>query len=265
MLSIEEILKKEIVYKIDNMENVNVKKNMIYKEELLMDLYTPFIHGKSEKLPVVILIHGEAASINFKESGQYISYGKLIAASGLNAVTFNHKVLSDGFSVKEVIDDIDTLVNYLIENADNLNINKDKIAIWSFSGGVPFGLYEGMHDYFNYIKCIIAYYGFGDLTSVRKLLNFNIQDEDVKKYSPISLIGENSSKLPPLLIARAGLDNSIINESIDKFIIKALKNNLTIDICNHSTGGHAFDLFNDNDRTREIIAQTLNFLKKNLK
>lgn len=45
MLSIEEILKKEIVYKTDKMENVNIQKNIVYKatdkEELLMDLYTP--------------------------------------------------------------------------------------------------------------------------------------------------------------------------------------------------------------------------------
>ena len=63
---------------------------------------------------------------------------------GFNAVTFNHKVLADGFNIEEVNNDIDALINYLIENADKLNIDKDKIAIWCFSGGVPFGLYAGM-------------------------------------------------------------------------------------------------------------------------
>lgn len=269
MLSIEEILKKEIVYKIDNMENVNIQKNIVYKainkEELLMDLYTPFGNDKKGELPVVILVHGEATSINFKESGQYISYGKLVAAFGLNAVTFNHRVLSDGFNIKEVNNDIDALINYLIENADKLNIDKDRIAIWCFSGGVPFGLYVGMHDYFDYIKGIIVYYGFGDFTSVGKLLQINIDEEDIKKYSPINLINENLNKIPPLFIARAGLDSPIINESIDKFITKGLKNNLTIDIYNHCTGGHGFDLFNDDNRTHEIIAESLNFLRKHLK
>lgn len=269
MLSIEEILKKEIVYKIDNMENVNIQKNIVYtardKEELLMDLYTPFGNDKNEKLPVVILIHGEAASVNFKETGQYISYGKLVAAYGFNAVTFNHKVLADGFNIEEVNNDIDALINCLIENADKLNIDKDKIAIWCFSGGVPFGLYAGMNDYFDYIKGIIAYYGFGDFTSLGEFLNFTIKDEELKKYSPINLINENSNKIPPLFIARAGLDSPIINESVDKFITEGLKNNLTIDIHNHSTGGHGFDLFNDDNRTYEIIAESLNFLRKHLK
>jgi dienelactone hydrolase len=184
---------------------------------------------------------------------------------GLKAVTFNHKVLCDGFNIKEVNNDIDTLISYLIENAHKLNIDKDKIAIWCFSGGVPFGLYAGMHDYVDYIKGVIGYYGFGDFTSVGKLLQLNIDEEDIKKYSPINLIDENSDRIPPLFIARAGLDSPIINESIDKFIEKGLKNNLTIDIYNHSTGGHGFDLFNDNNRTHEIIAESLNFLRKHLK
>lgn len=269
MISIEEILKKEIVYKIDDMENVNIQKNIMYgvvnKEELLMDLYTPFSNDKKEKLPVVILVHGEAASINFKETGQYISYGKLIADNGFNAVTFNHKVLSEGSSIEEVINDIDTIVNYLIENADKLNIDKNKIAIWCFSGGVPFSLYVGMHDYSNHIKSVIAYYGFGDFTSVGELLQFHIQDEEAERYSPINLIKGNSSEIPPLFVARAGLDSPIINESIDKFIVEGLKNNLNIDIYNHSTGGHGFDLFNDNNRTHEIISESLSFLRKHLK
>lgn len=269
MLSFEEILKKEIVYKIDDIENVNIQKNIVYKstseEELLMDLYTPFSNDKKEKLPVIILVHGEAASVNFKETGQYISYGKLLASFGLNAVNFNHKVLAEGFNIKDVINDIGALINYLIENADKLNIDKNKIAIWCFSGGVPFGLYTGMSNYFDYVKGVIAYYGFGDFSSLGEFLKLNIPEEEAKKYSPINLIDENANRIPPLFIARAGLDSQIINESIDEFITKGLKNNLTIDIFNHSTGGHAFDLFNDNDRTHEIIAESLEFLRKHLK
>lgn len=267
MAGIEEILKKEIVYKIDNMKNVDIQKNIVYKiedsKELLMDLYTISNH-KKQKLPVVVLIHGEAKSINFKETGQYTSYGKLIAASGLNAVTFNHKVLSDGFTVEEVNNDIEKIIKYLIENADKLNIDKNKIAIWCFSGGVPFGLYNGMSNSFDCVKAIIAYYGFCDLESVGRLLDFNIADEDILKYSPINLISEDSKRIPPLFIARAGLDNTIINESIDKFISKAIKNNLTIDVYNHADGGHAFDLFNEDDRTKEIIELSLKFLEYNL-
>lgn len=262
----EDVLKKEVVYKIDNMEEVNILKDMVYKtyenKKLLMDVYSS--KGSSEKLPAVILVHGEACNVNFKEAGQYVSLGKLVASSGLKAVTFNHRVLSDGFAIEEVNSDVSELLKYVIENADKLNIDKDKIAIWCFSGGVPFGLYAGINSFSHCVKCIAAYYGITDFKVAAQLLDINIKSEEIKKYSPISFIDKNSGEIPAMLIARAGLDNSLLNESLDKFIIKALKNNLTVDVYNHSAGGHAFDLFNDNDRTREIIAKTLDFFKKYL-
>lgn len=262
----EDVLKKEVVYKIDNMEDVNILKDMVYKtyenKKLLMDMYSS--KSLNEKSPVVVLVHGEAHDVNFKEVGQYVSLGKLVAASGLKAVTFNHRVLSDGFTIDEVNSDVNQLLKYVIENADKLNIDKARIAIWCFSGGVPFGLYAGINNFSHCVKCIAAYYGIADFKVVAQLLDINIKAEEIKKYSPINFIDKNSDEIPPMFIARAGLDNPILNDSLDKFIIKAFKNNLTVDVYNHSTGGHAFDLFNDNDRTREIIAKTLDFFKKYL-
>lgn len=262
----EDISKKEVVYKINNMEEANILKDIVYKtyenKKLLMDMYSS--KNSNEKSPVVILVHGEAHNVNFKEVGQYVSLGKLAAASGLKAVIFNHRVLSDGFTIEEVNSDVNQLLKYVIENADKLNIDKGRIAIWCFSGGVPFGLYAGINEFPHCVKCIAAYYGIADFKVAAQLLGINIKAKEIKKYSPINFIDKNSDKIPPMLIARAGLDNPILNESLDKFIIKALKNNLTVDVYNHSAGGHVFDLFDDNDRTREIIDKTLNFLKKYL-
>jgi hypothetical protein len=61
--------------------------------------------------------------------------------------------------------------------------------------------------------------------------------------------------------ARAGADNPLLNESLDKFITKALANNLYVDVYNHPTGHHAFDLFDANKRTRDIVKKTLDFLQ----
>jgi dienelactone hydrolase len=173
--------------------------------------------------------------------------------------------LSDGFSIQDVNKDIDDLVKYVISNADNLGIDKNKIAIWSFSGGVPFGMYTGLSGFFDYIKCIISYYGFGDFNSVGQFFSINLDAEIMEKFSLSTLVQKNASLVPPLLIARAGLDNKLLNESIDKFIIEALQNNVSIDVLNHSAGQHAFDLFNNNDRTYEIINKSLDFLKLHLK
>lgn len=78
-------------------------------------------------------------------------------------------------------------------------------------------------------------------------------------------IQKNAALIPPILVARAGLDNKLLNESIDRFVVEALRNKLSIDVLNHATGQHAFDLFNDNYRTHEIIKKSLDFLKIHLK
>lgn len=270
MADMKEIFKREIVYKANNIDNAKIQKNLVYHsandKNLLMDLYTPC--GKNESnTPVVILIHGEAKSINnMKDAGQYCSWGKLITVSGLSAVTFNHRVLSDGFSIEDVFCDIKNLINYVIDNSDDFKIDKNKMAILCFSGGAPFGLYTGMNSYFNQIKCIASYYGFGDFEYVNPFFNTSIKSEVIEKYSPIRLIQNKDSKLiPPILLLRAGIDNEMLNKSLDKFVTEALAHNLMIDVLNHPTGQHAFDIFNDNDRTHEIIYRTLDYLVMHLK
>lgn len=262
----EDFLTKEIVYRIKSLDQVDKKNNLVYKttesESLLMDVYMPKGILNGEKLPVVIFIHGESPYSNMKETGQYISLGKLVAASGFAAVTFNHRMLLHKFNVEEINKDIESLIAYIQKHADSLNIDEHRIAIWSASAGVPFGLCTAIHNETGAIKCVVSYYGFGDLESLDKILNFNIPNQDKKIFSPIDLInGRNSNNVVPMFIARAGLDSPIINESMDKFIIQALLNNLNIDIYNHPSGEHAFDLLNDNIRTHEIIQKTIEFLK----
>ena len=257
--------KKRIVYTREDMANVNVINNIEYKEKdkwsYIMDIYSPNKRLKEIKLPAVIIVHGEPA---LKDTNKYVSMGQLIAASGLIAVTFNHRLLSEGYTVPEVASDIDSLINYLIKNAEALNIDKNKLAIWSVSAGVPFGLYAGIYNNHDNIKCNIVYYGFGNFNHVSQCFNIEIPDNIIKDYSPVNILSKNASRVAPLLIARAGNDRAVINESLDEFIMEALKNNISVDIYNHALGQHSFDILNDNERTHEIIKKTLEFLKKNL-
>jgi hypothetical protein len=52
-----------------------------------------------------------------------------------------------------------------------------------------------------------------------------------------------------------------LNEAIDRFIAVALRKNATIDVMNHPTGQHGFDFRDDNERTREILARTVEFIQ----
>jgi acetyl esterase/lipase len=65
----------------------------------------------------------------------------------------------------------------------------------------------------------------------------------------------------PLLIARAGQDEfPQLNETIDRFVTRALLRNLPVTLLNHAGGPHAFDLLQESEATRATIRQVLEFL-----
>jgi acetyl esterase/lipase len=267
----DEMFKKESVFKLEGMDQVTIQKDIAYSKQgsdLLLDLYLPPDHSLNKKLPTVVLVHGDAPVSSLKNSGQYTSLGRAIAASGLSAAAFNHRTFMQGAELKDILGDIENLLSFLIDNADEYGLDKNCMAIWSFSAGVPFGLYAGLNQKPPYIKCMAAYYGFSEFIPLYRLLNMPV-DGDVEKfaeeYSPVKLLAQNPDKTAPLLIARAGMDIFPgLLDSLDGFIIEALKNNINIDVYNHPSGMHAFDLFNDELRTHEIIEKTLDFLKKHL-
>lgn len=262
----ENILKKEIVYPINKQIEMNVTKNIIYKSSDtygVMDLYEPKNNKKEDKRPVVLLIHGEAKGItNMKDAGQYLSWGRLIATTGIKAITFNHRVLSDGYMIKEVIEDITDLVQYVILHANELGIDEEKIVLWSFSGGVPFGMYVGMSNLFNGIKGLVSYYGIGDFKFINEVLNMSMSKGAIDRYSIIKIVNSHSKDIPPVLIVRAGLDDRRLNQLMEEIIMQMFSNNLSVDIINHEQGHHAFDLFDNNDRSHEIIEKSLDYVKR---
>jgi len=271
MVDIKEILKRRILYEVENMENVTSYKNISYKsvndENLSMDIYMPREVRSNVKYPAVILVHGDGpAEIlkDIKDSGQYVSLGQLIAASGLIAITFNHRSSFKLTRMADVGTDIEDAINYVKENADKYNINENNLGLWAISAGVPYGISVALKTRQPSIKCLVSYYGYLDLQHRKEEVSDDITYEELKEFSPISYLNKDKNEIPPLFIARAGLDHPIINESIDKFIYELLKLNIDFNLFNHSEGQHCFDLENDNKRTCEIIKQTIEFLKEHL-
>ncbi|HEY7346879.1 MAG TPA: hypothetical protein VH599_01075 [Ktedonobacterales bacterium] len=67
-----------------------------------------------------------------------------------------------------------------------------------------------------------------------------------------------------MLVVRAGRDHPRMNQAIDAFVVEALKQNAPIEVINYPEGRHGFDGLDATDRTRQIIQQTLTFLKTHL-
>jgi hypothetical protein len=55
-----------------------------------------------------------------------------------------------------------------------------------------------------------------------------------------------------------------MNDSIDRFIGRAIAANANITVMNHPAGVHTFDNQNDDERSREILAAAIAFLREHL-
>ncbi len=166
MVDFNEMLKKRIVYEIPGMEHTRRVENRVYKTvdgvDLLLDVYYPIDLRDGEQRPAILFVHGLGPAElvrHIKDSGQYVSWGQLVAASGLIAVTFNHRSPDEHISLKDVASDIDALVEHVREHAAELQIDREKLAIWAGSAGVPLGVRTALRGTPEFVKCLVAYYG----------------------------------------------------------------------------------------------------------
>jgi acetyl esterase/lipase len=263
--SMREIVMMPVVYRIPGMDGVKVKSNLKYTDvgdpNLLMDVYNPPDLKKGEKRPAVIFIHGGAGSQTTpKDWGLYTSWGRLVAASGLTAVIFTHRLSAEKASLQDGASDLAAAIGYARANADTLGIDKTRLCLAAYSAGGAL-LASTLRDKPEYVRCIVNFYAFMDIQQKGNLFTVNESKETLQTFSPINYLTDESSKLPPIFIARAGLDQvPTMDDSIDRFIHEALAKNIKLTVFNHPTGVHGFDNQNDDDRSREIIQSAIAFM-----
>jgi hypothetical protein len=207
-----------------------------------MDLY-------GESGPGVILVAGDPdpgfqriAGCRFKEMGSTVSWARLIAASGMVAVTYTNR---------EPESDLRALLQFVRKNGASLGIEGDRIGLWASSGHVPLALSALNAG----VSCAALCYGYtldvGEAAAAYRFAN--------------PLAGRSIDDLPddvPLFLVRAGRDEMPrLNESLDRFLASAVRRNFPITFVNHPSAPHAFDLYDDSATSREIIRQILAFLR----
>lgn len=267
--SLRDLVMKPVVYRIVGMNKVSVKSNLKYTEvdnpNLLMDVYSPPNPAKGEKRPAIVFIHGAAgAEYKPKDWGFYISWGRLVGASGFIGVIFTHRLSVQKTSLEDSAEDVAAAINYIRANADSLNIDKNRICLAAYSGGGVL-LAPAIRDKPGYVRCLVSFYAYMDISQSGNLFAASESAETLRKFSPINYLANGSDKIAPMFIARAGLDQiPTMNDSIDRFIEKALDKNVSLTFANHPNGVHGFDNQTDDDRSREIIQSAIAFMKLHL-
>ena len=267
--SMREIVMMPVVYKVAGMDKVKVKTNLKYtavdNPNLLMDVYSPPNQVKGEKRPAVIFVHGGAGEeFTPKDWGIYTSWGRLIAASDLVAVTFTHRLTPQRASLENSADDLAAAIEYVRANAETLGVDKDRICLAAFSAGGAL-LAPAMREKPAYVRCLVNFYAFMDVRQSGNLFTAKESKETLQKFSPVGYLTTETDKIAPVFIARAGRDQiPTMNDSIDRFIREALTNNIALTVANHPAGVHGFDNQNDDARSREIIESAIAFMKLHL-
>lgn len=288
---VRELAPKRIVYSVPGMNQIRVRKDLIYKRastaDLKMDVYLPQRSRVGAPAAAVLFIHGGRIPASLrttpKDWNVYVSFGQLVAASGFVGVTFNHRFHTwDSFPDSQ--NDISDAIQYVRQHADALGVDRNRIVMWAVSAGGIF-LSRPLRDHPPFIKCLVAYYPELNLQNARSAAPPSVTDEMLRQFSPVAVLasspilsaatrgtnpnvregsisGSPAIAFPSIFIARAGLDDADLNAGVDLFVKLALERNLSLELMNHPTGHHGFDIEDNNDRSREIIKRTIEFIRE---
>ena len=257
-----------VALKLPGMEDVIIKRDIPYLNNSIsirkMDIYYPPKFDFNKKIPAIVFISGASdssmvklVSSPFRKYSQYTSWCKLVAASGMAAIVY------ETFDSKN---DLISLTEYLISDQQNLSIERNNIGAFVCSGHTPTAAAYLLNSS-SIFNCAVLYYGFfltqdgenlSTIESMFKQMGF--------QKPPILPDPTNWKKDVPLLIVRAGQDNvPNLNQSMQSFLNHAIKYNMPITLFNYPNGPHGFEVYTNNETTIQIIENTLEFWKVNLK
>jgi hypothetical protein len=261
-----EVTRKRVLYEAPGADKVTIRQGLEYSrtDDLVrtLDVYYPPEWTGATSAPAVLFVSGLSdlgaraflgCCINEMEG--YISWGRLVAASGLIGVTYR--------TGPDPAADTGAVLEHLRTRGGTLGIDAARLGLWACSSHVPNALGQVM-DRSQSIACAVLCYGFMlDLDGATGVA-------DARRSLPFAnpSAGKTVDDLPPdvpLFIARAGRDvNPGLNDSIDRFLSHAVRRNLPVTFVNHPAGPHAFDLDDDSDTTRAIVKGILTFLRLQL-
>ena len=237
---------------------------------LKLNVYSPPGLSPDARLPALIFVHGGVIAGQGPMPRRWKGYddwGRVAAASGMIGVTFDHRMTVQD-NVWESGSDVLDLIAYVRAHAGELHIAPDRLCLQFFSAGGPASSVV-LRDPQPYLRCVVLYYPYLDLEHMRVKSIFRdaypaAKVDSLLRYSPAeALTGENAQRLPPLFLARAGRDQIPgLNGSIERFMRRAIENNVTIDFAIHREGQHGFEFTNHDERSRQIIRESLAFVRQ---
>jgi len=209
--------------------NVAVTKDVEYGRSdtatLRLDVYRPA--GAAKAYPTLIFFNGATGAD--RSQPFYAAWARAAASRGVVAI------LPDLHRGSEAAD-FQKLLAHLTTRGAAIGVDTAAIAVYAGSGNVytAFPVVEDPKQ--TAVKAAVMYYGTGPITEFRLDL--------------------------PVLYVRAGLDRPSVNQEITALASRAIAQNAPLTLVNHASGYHAFEMFNDDDASRDVIEQTIAFVRR---
>ena len=231
---------------------------------LLLDAYLP-AHADGPR-PCVVLVNGDAPEpviARAKDWGVYRSYGAHLAARGIVGLPFNHHASEAGARTGDVAREVASAIAYVRAHTRELEVDPDRIGVWAFSAAGPFGIAPLLRERPAYLRALAGFYAIWDLAPFRDT-DAPPSEAAIQEWSATAALGDSAVGLPPIFVARAGRDTPRIKAGTDQFVARALGLDLDVEVHDHPTGQHGFDIRDDDARSRNIIGAALDFFAERL-
>jgi hypothetical protein len=216
---------------------------------VVVDVYLPAAHVPGERRPVVLFALGYPTADlerSLKDIGAYRSWGRLVAASGLIAISHaGGAPIADAAAVVAALGAVEAL-----RDADPA-----RLALWSCSGNAPTAL--ALVGATVPVRAVVLAYPY--------LLGFDDgADAAAAGFGfarPAAPIAVTALRAIPTLIVRAGADAQPgLNAALDRFVGAALAADLPITIVNVAGAPHGFDTLDPTPARQAAIREMLGFL-----
>ncbi|MFN0181464.1 MAG: hypothetical protein ACKVZ0_21860 [Gemmatimonadales bacterium] len=203
---------------------VSLTADIAVDSGLAIDVYRP--RGATAAPALVIFAQGDGAHRRFHF---FAGWGEIAAAHGVVGVV-------PGLRFGRSPQDFAAVLSHLRAHAREYGIDPEAIAVYAASGNVATALPLLQESTHRGVAAAVIYYGAAEVGEFRRDL--------------------------PVLFVRAGLDRPPLNRDITALIAKATDQNAPISVINYSAGHHGFEGVDDVPTTREVIDQTMAFVKQ---
>ncbi len=224
------------------------------ERELLVDVYRPPAH--LETRPAVLLIHGGGFQMGDREQLKW--YGLMLGRRGYLCVTCEYRLVREAAWPAQ-IHDVKTALRWMRASADELDIDRERIAVWGHSAGGHLALFAGgtQNDPAwegeggnpgagTDVAVVVAYYGPARLwrsadgfSPIDVLLGEHPSTEQIDAASPLSYV---TPEYPPTALIH-GSDDATVPVGQSTLMYEALSEaGVPVELLILAGQPHSFDL-----------------------